>query len=486
MDIQFIKGDSDPLTYSAIDEIKALLGEKGYYSGPSIDNKTIKETLASEIPRIMVFAVAFILVILALTTTSWFEPLLFIVTMGIGIIINMGSNIIFGEISFLSFSVAAVLQLAVAMDYSIFLLHTFSDEKENSVDSISAMTNALRIAIPSIISSSATTIIGFLALALMQFSIGRDMGFVMAKGIACSLLTVLLLMPALIIRWDKYIDKTHHRPFIPSLDKLSRIIYKGRYIVMAVVLIIIIPAYVAQGMNDFMYGMSVISAGEGTKSYDDQQKMKEIFGESNALMVIIPNTSGITEKAMTKELEALDFVKSATSLTGTLPAGIPESFLPKSLTEQLHTDNYSRIIVAMDCESESDYAFRCSNTVQEITRRYYPEESYYLGSTPATQDMKDIILSDYNTVNMISILGVALVVLLSFRSLALTLSVVIPIEVAVFANMAFPYLQGSKLAFLVVSSVQLGATVDYAILMTNNYCLYNGVKTLAFQAKPLG
>jgi len=472
MDIQFDEGDTDSGTYAAINEIKALLGDKGYYSGPSIDNKTLSETMANEIPNVMVFVVVLIVVILTATTTSWFEPVLFMVTMVIAIILNMGTNIIFGEISFLSSSVAAIIQLAVAMDYSIFLLHTFSAEKKEGISTEHAMSSALRTAIPSILSSGATTIIGFAALALMQFGIGKDLGLVLAKSIVWSLVTVLFLMPALIIRWDKYIEKSAHRLFIPPLDKLSKVIYKTRYLVLAAVVIVIVPAYTAQNMNNFMYGTASMGGGEGTKAYEDQQKMKEVFGENNALMVIIPNTSPIMEKDLTDELDALSYVKSATSLSATLPAGMPESFFPKSLTEQLHTDNYARIIVVMDCETESAYSFQCSDEIQEITNRYYPDNTYFVGGTPATQDIKNIILSDYSTVNLISILGVAVVVFLSFRSLAATLAVMIPIEVAIYINTALPYLYGNNLAFLgflIVSSLQLGATVDYAILMTNTY-----------------
>lgn len=211
MDVIFTYGDSDPHTYEAIDSMKELLGEKGHYSGPAIENKTLEESISREMPMIMVAGVIVIFAVLAITTTSWFEPVLFLLTMGIAIILNMGTNIIFGKISFLSHGIAAVIQLAVAMDYSIFLLHSFTAQKQKGLSDEEAMAAALHQAVDSIVSSGVTTIVGFVALALMRFTIGRDLGFVLAKGIVCSLATVLILMPALILRFQDRIRKAQHR-----------------------------------------------------------------------------------------------------------------------------------------------------------------------------------------------------------------------------------------------------------------------------------
>lgn len=472
MDILFEEGDSDPKTYAAVDEIREIFGDKGHLSGPAIQNKTVEESLEREMPKILAFGVLAIMAILAFTTTSWIEPVLFMTTMGIAIVFNMGSNIIFGKISFLSASVSAVLQLAVAMDYSIFLLHTFTREQEEGNDIETAMTNALHEAFPSIMASGVTTIIGFLALALMKFTIGMDMGFVMAKGIIWSIITVLFLMPALIIRFNGLIEKTRHRSFVPPLDGFVKVLFKLRYLVAAAAIIVLIPCYVAQGMNDFRYGNAAIGSGEGSRSYEDEQLTNQMFGESNMLIVIVPDTSTVKEGKLADQLEELSYVKSVTSMAGTLPPGIPESFLPKSLTSQLHEGGYARLIVIVKSDSESETAFQCTDEIKEITGSYYPEESYFVGTTPATQDMKDIISSDYNLVNGISILGVALVILFSFSSVTSVVAVMIPIELAIFINMALPYLYGQELVFLgylMVSSMQLGATVDYSILMSNTY-----------------
>lgn len=471
-DVLFKEGDSDPESYDAIDEIRRMFGDKCSISGPTVENKTVSENMAREMPRILTVGVLFIICILTLTTNSWFEPVLFMVTMGTAVIINTGTNIIFGTISFISSNAAALLQIAVAMDYSIFLLHTFTAEKDKGIGIDQAMENALRIAMTSIVSSGFTTVIGFLALALMQFTIGYDIGLVLAKGILCSMLTVLLLMPALILRWQGIIEKLQHKPFIPPLDKFAKRVFGSRFVVAALVVVLIVPCYVAQGMTHYMYGTSVVGCAEGTPTWQQKKEIDDVFGQSNMIVVVVPNKGNVIEKQLADELEDQPYIRNVTSLSTALPQGIPESFLPKSLTEKLHTENFSRMLVNVRSDTETELAFNYDDQIKAIVSRYYPENAYFIGKTPVAKDIKGIILKDNKEVNMISILGVALVVFMAFGSLAITLVVLVPIEVAIYVNMALPYLYNEKLAFLgylMVSSMQLGATVDYSILLTSNY-----------------
>lgn len=471
-DVIFTGGDSDPVSYAAIEEIRRTLGDKVRLSGPTVENHAVAATFENEMPRILVIGVIMIIIILTLTTNSWFEPVLFMVTMGVAVVINTGSNVIFGTISFLSANAAALLQIAVALDYSIFLLHTFTAEKEKGIETEQAMENSLRIAVNSIISSGLTTIIGFLALVLMQFTIGRDIGLVMAKGIVCSMLTVLLLMPALIIRWKNIIDKLEHKPFVPPLFGFAKRVFSLRYAVATFVVIAIIPCYVAQGMTDFKYGTSVVGCAPGTPSYIEKEEIDELFGESNPLIAVVPNRGNVIEKRLADELDELPYVKSVLALSSVLPQGIPESFLPQSLTGELHSEDYSRLLISIKSDVESATAYAYDDDIKAIVERYYPEDCYYLGKTPATKDIQKIILSDNKKVNLISLLGVAIVVLISFGSPTIMLTVLIPIETAIYLNMALPYVYGEQLAYLgylMVSSMQLGSTVDYSILLTNNY-----------------
>lgn len=472
MDVTFVEGDSSKGAHKAIDEIQEILGDKGYLCGAAVQNKSLEETLLREISVAMAMGVCMIAIVLCITTTSWFEPVLFLMIMGIAIVINMGTNIFLGTISFLTFSMASILQLAIAMDYSIFLLHTFTREKNSGLGTEEAMANAIRLSVSSILSSGATTIVGFIVLTLMKFSIGHDLGIVLAKGIVISLLTVLLLMPALILRWSERVERTAHKPFIPPLDKLARAIFKIRWPFFLLVLVVVIPCYVAQNMNAFRYGNDALGGSPGTQVYDDEQEINKRFGRSNLILVLVPQQSNVTEKALTDALEDLHYVKSVTSLAGSLPEGVPESFLPASLTEQLHKKGYSRMLVPIRTSAESPLAYQCVEEITAIVNEYYPDEAYVVGVTPSTMDIQEIITKDYSFVNVLSLAGVAAVILITFKSLMIPIVVMIPIEVAIFINMALPYILGDELVFmgyLIVSCLQLGATVDYSILLTNNY-----------------
>lgn len=473
MDIAFLESDSSSRTHKAVREIERIVGERGLVAGSAVADTNLGPTINREVSLVMVLAVIFIFVILAVTTTSWFEPVLFLMVMGIAIILNMGTNIMFGEISFMSNAVGAVLQLACSIDYSIFLLHAFTHEKASGIAPEQAMANALRSAVTSIGASGMTTIVGFLALALMRFGIGPDMGFVLAKGIALSLLTVLLLMPALILRFQHTIERTQHRSFMPSFRKFGELAYKIRKPIFIVVLVLIIPCYVAQGMADFTFGNEAVSNSVGTPVYEAEQQMNAKFGQSNTMLALVPVGDNITERAMTDEIDALPYVKKALGLAAALPEGVPESFLPQSVTSQLHSAQWARVLVSVRSAGESEQAFRYADEIRSIVQSHYPDApTYLIGVTAATQDIKQTLTSDYSFVNIISLLGVALVVAITYKSILLPLVVLIPIEAAVYLNTALPYIYGQRtlfLGFIIVSCVQLGATIDYSILLTGNY-----------------
>ena len=472
MDVVFEEGSSEKSTHEALNHIYEIVGEDGYFSGSAVSNKSRQETIVKEVAIAMVIALLIIFSILAFTTTSWFEPVLFIGVMGVAIIINMGSNIIFGKISFFTFATAAILQLAVSMDYSIFLLHTFTAYKQKGMEIHDALEMALKDSAGAILASGATTIVGFLAMALMKFSVGKDLGFVLAKGIVISLATVMLLMPALIMRFNEKIEKHAHKSFMPPFGSFADKMYRGRKLIIALSIIVIIPCYVAQDMNVFLYGDEALGEGPGTKVYEQNQIIDEAFGRSNMIIAMVPVGSVVSEKMLTEDLENFEFVNYAKSLAGELPSGVPQEFLPGSLTEKMKTENYSRILISMNTAEESDFAFECSEKLEAKIKEYYPENSHVLGLTPTTIDMKNILNEDYSFVNMLSMLGVILVVAISFQSVLVPMLVIIPIEAAILMNMAFPYVTGDTILFIgyiIVSCLQLGATVDYSILVTSNY-----------------
>ena len=473
MDITFDEGDTSRRTSRAIDEMREITGDKGYYVGMAVQDKSVAENVQEEMQMILVIGVAMIFLVLCVTTNSWIEPVLYLTVMGVAVVINKGTNIFLGEISFLTNSVSAVLQLAVSMDYSIFLIHAFTRYKKVGMEQTEALRAAIDEALNSIFASSLTTIVGFLVLVFMKFSIGLDMGIVLAKGIVCSLLTVVLFMPAMILRLAKWMDRTAHRPLLPEFDRLSRGIFKMRYVVLAVVAVLTVPAYTAQGMNSYMYGNDAVGAGEGTEVYADEQEIDQIFGRSNMMMALVPSGDNVKEREFADEISDLPYTKSVLSLSQTLPQGVPESFLPESVTGLLHDESgWSRILIYVRSKGESEKAFQYSDEIQSIMKKYYPEESYLVGATPSTQDIKTTITADYSRVNTLSLIGVFVVVMFSFRSVLIPIITMIPIEVAIFINMAVPYIAGETMIFMgyiIVSSIQLGATVDYAILTTNNY-----------------
>lgn len=476
MDVTFDKGDNDELTKEAVGRIQDMLGERGRYAGPAVENKSLEETLDKEMQVIMTVAVILILIILCATTDSWFEPVLFLSVMGIAIILNMGSNILLGTISFMSSSVAAVLQLATSMDYSVFLLHTYVRRNEAKPgNKEKAMAGALKESAVSILSSAMTTFVGFMALLSMRFGLGRDVGLVLGKSIICSVATVLFLMPALLLRFGDLIEKTKHRTLMPKFKLASKAVFKVRYLVLALMVIVVVPAYVAQNMNSFTFGNSALGRSEGTKVYADTAEIEEKFGRSNLYLVIVPNETPIKERDLASELEDLYYVKSVKGIANVLPVGIPESIVPESIEKQLRTENYARMLMYTKTDTESELAFQTSDEIKSIVRKYYPENSYVVGNTPSTQDLKELMVPDYAVTNVISLIAVAVVVGIAFKSFLLPILVLIPITIATYINMTVPYLQGESFmfnGFIIVSCIQLGATVDYSILLTNNY-IYN-------------
>ena len=472
MDVTFVKGDSSKLTHKAIDKIEEIIGDKGYLVGSAPQNKFTEEEVSSQMNLILAIGVIFVFSVLLVTTSSWFEPVLFLSVIGTAIFINRGTNIFLNSISFITNNVSAVLQLAVSMDYSIFLLNAYKVEQKKETDKTVALKNALRTSIKTISASSLTTFVGFIVFVIMKFSMGFDLGIVLAKGIVCSIFSIIFFMPSLILSWMPIIEKTRHKEFLPEFDKTSKFVNKVSKGFFIFAMIILIPSYVAQGMTNFMYGNDAVGAGEGTLLYEHSEEINKVFGRSNLNVILVPANNNVTERALAERLKSLDYVKSVTSLADTLPEGIPERIIPSDTASLLHKAGHARILVFTKTKGESKLAYKAANEIKQTVNEYYPNENYITGNTYATMDMENILKDDYNKVNNLSLLGVFLVVAFSFKSVLLAVLAMIPIEMAIFVNMSFSYIYGTKLAFIgyiVVSSIQLGATVDYAILSISNY-----------------
>ena len=456
---------------AAINDIRSIIGDENAMTGSAVSTVVATESTVKEISVITVIAVIFVIAVLILTTSSWIEPVVIMVGLGVSLMINAGSNIIFGEISFVTNAAGMILQLAVSLDYYVFLLHRFEESRKEYSDPKEAMADALAKSTSSILSSGLTTVIGFLALGLMRFKIGPDLGFALAKGVAISLICVFSFMPCLIMLTYKLLDKTRHRPLVPKFDKFGKVVSKIMLPMAVVFVIIIAPAYLASNSNDFYYGSAHIF-GEDTQLGADTAEIEDIFGKQDTYVVLVPNGSRQTEKALSDELKTLPQVQDIISYVDTVGAEIPEQYLDSETYSMLCSDDYSRMVVSVDADYEGKETFDLVQNIRDICEKYYSDEYYLAGEGVSTYDLMETVTSDMIKVNLIAIAAVFIVLLLTMKSVSLPVILVLAIETAIWLNLSLPYFKSSGvfyIAYLIISSIQLGATVDYAILMTDRY-----------------
>lgn len=456
---------------SAVSDIREIIGDDNAMTGSAVSTALATTNTVSEIQKITLIAVLFVLIVLILTTTSWAEPIIVMIGLGIAIMLNNGSHIIFGEISFVTNAAGSILQLAVSLDYSVFLIHRFEECREETDNVYSAMVNALCKSTGSILSSGLTTVIGFLALILMQFRLGPDLGMALAKGIAISLITVFLFMPALILTTYKWLDKTRHRSFMPNFRGLGRVVCKIAVPMICIFVILVVPSYLASNSNSYYYGSSHIY-GEGTVYGRDKAAIEDVYEKKDTYVLLVPAGNNYKEIELSKELKELPQVKDIISYVDTVGVEIPDEFLDEDILSLLRSDNYSRFVINVNADYEGDETFALVKEIRGIAEKYYPDEAHLAGEGVSTYDLMDTISSDMVKVNLLAIGAVFLVLLLTMKSLFSPVILVLSIETAIWLNLSVPYYTNSPIyyiAYLIISSVQLGATVDYAIVMTNRY-----------------
>lgn len=455
----------------AVNEIRNLIGDDNAMAGSVVNTVVATEATSKEVSKIILFIIPICLIVLAITTTSWFEPILFMLTIGVAIMLNQGTNLLFGEISFVTNAAGNVLQLAVSMDYAIFLLHKFTEFRLQGLEPEEAMVQASVKSVGSIFSSGITTVIGFAALILMRFKIGPDMGIVMAKAIALSLVTVIILLPVLTMYCYKIIDKTEHKLLIPKFDKFANCVRKIMIPLVIIFLIVMVPSYLAQTKNTFDYGSSKIF-DESTKLGSDTKIIEDTFGKSNSLVIMVPKGDFATEKELSNELKEIEQVSSIISYVDNAGVEIPTQYVDESILSKLISEKYSRMVINVKIDYEGEESFKIIEQIKDIVSEYYGDDYYLAGESVSTYDLMDVITSDNIRVNLIAIGAVFLVLLIAFKSILLPLILVLAIETAIWINLGIPYFIGSSLhyiAYLIISTVQLGATVDYAILLSNTY-----------------
>jgi len=471
--------DSDK-QLDVIPKLYDLIGEDNLMTGSAVITVVATVNTVREVVLITVIAIIFLLFVLAVTTPSWAEPFIVLFGLGVGVIINSGTNLIFGKISFVTNATGAVLQMAVALDYSVFLIHRFEECRKNA-EPEEAMVDALVLSSSSIMSSGITTVIGFLALATMRFLLGADLGIALSKGVAISLLTTLVFMPGVILGTYKWIEKTKHRRLLPSFERFGKLVCRVTKPMMIVFVILVIPSFFGSISNDFWYGGTHIY-GPDTRLGADEIKLNKAFGDSDTYVLMVPRGEKGKEYSLVRDLEADKRVTSVLASVSVVGPALPGDVLPDDMTKQFRSDRYERMVISVAVPTESDETFRLIEDIQKTCEDYYPGEYHLTGTGVCYYDLKKVVTGDRLKVNLIAILAVFVVLMFTMKNLLLPVILVLTIETAIWINLSMSYVTGSTLYFisyLIISSVQLGATVDYAILFTQRYRENRNVNGLA-------
>ncbi|WP_226086945.1 efflux RND transporter permease subunit [Mesobacillus sp. S13] len=459
-------GDEVPIT----DAIYDLIGEDGAIAGEAINTASSQKMAGTESMYAAILLVPIIIFILVISTTSWVEPLFFLTAIGVSVLINLGTNIFIGEVSFVTQSVAPILQLAVSLDYAVFLLHSFSDYRKQTNNPEEAMVLAMKKSFPAITASAATTFFGFIALTFMKFEIGSDLGINLVKGIVLSFISVMVFLPALTLLLYKWMDKTQHRNFVPSFAGIGNFVIKLKLPSLLLVLAILVPSFLAQSNTAFTYGLG--EQPETTRAGSDFIEIKEAFGETTPIVLLVPKGDTAKETELVQELENLDYVTSVIAYVNMVGSVIPPEYLDESITNEFYSKNYSRIIINTNQGTEGDLPFSIVEKVESAAANYYGDKAMSLGESVTLYDIKNVVNKDNLVVNVLTVVTIAIVLLATFKSISIPLVLLITIQSAVWINLSIPYFTSSSLVFvgyLIISTVQLAATVDYAILLTEAY-----------------
>ncbi|UAL49451.1 MMPL family transporter [Sutcliffiella horikoshii] len=452
------------------DAVYELIGEKGAIAGEAINTATSQKMAGNESMYAAMLLVPIIIFILIISTTSWVEPVFFLTAIGVSVLINLGTNIFIGEVSFVTQSVAPILQLAVSLDYAVFLLHSFSDYRKKTNNPEEAMELAMKKSFPAITASAATTFFGFIALTFMEFEIGSDLGLNLVKGIVLSFISVMVFLPALTLFFYKWMDKTQHKSFIPSFEGIGNFVVKLRFPSLLIVLALLVPAFLAQTNTSFTYGFGELP--DHTRAGADYNKINESFGEITPIVLLVPKGEVAKEEELVAELESMDYVTSVVSYVNMVDPVIPPEYLDEEVRNEFYSENYSRIVINTNQATEGDIPFAIVENVDRAATEYYGDSALSLGESVTLYDIKNTVTKDNILVNVLTVVTIAIVLLIGFRSISIPVVLLLAIQSSVWINLSIPYFSETSLVFvgyLIISTVQLAATVDYGILFTEAY-----------------
>ena len=473
MAVFFDTSTSSDLTMDAIREIRALAGERCFVSGMSALVTDLKDLCEEEEPIYVGIAVALACAAMLLLLDSWLVPFVFLASIGMMVLMNLGSNYFLGEISYITKALSAVLQLAVTMDYSIFLWNSYNEQRRRYDDNKEAMARAIQATLTSVLGSSITTVAGFISLCFMSFTMGRDLGIVMAKGVLLGVLGCVTVLPALILVFDKPLQKTRHRSLIPNMDKLAGGVVKVFPVFLAVFALVVPPAlYGYNRTNGEVYYDMGQCLPEDMEYVIAEGKLRDEFNIASTHMLLVD--AGLPAKqvrSMVDEMEAVDGVKYVLGMESVVGSRIPEEFLPESVTSMLKSDNWRLLLINSEYKVASDAVNTQIGQLNGILKKY-DEGGLLIGEAPCMRDMIETTDHDFKMVNAVSIIAIFLIIAIVEKSFTLPFILIAVIEAAIFVNLGLPHYLGQSLPFIApicISTIQLGATVDYAILMTTRY-----------------
>lgn len=472
MAVFFDTSTSSDDTIQAIKDVRSVCGKDCFVTGMSALVTDLKDLCEKEEAIYVGIAVACCLVVMMILLDSFVAPILFLVSIGMAILYNLGSNIFLGEISYITKALAAVLQLAVTMDYSIFLWHSYNEQKERyDGDKERAMAHAVKATFTSVIGSSITTVAGFLAMCFMSFTLGVDLGIVMAKGVIFGVIGCVTILPSLLLIFDKVLEKTKHRSIIPKMDKFASGIVKIPAVFIVLFVIIIVPAIYCYNKTEVYYDMAS-TLPDDIDYVIATSKLDEKFDMSNVHMVLADaNMEAKDANAMMKEMESVDGVNFAMGFNSLVGTAIPEEIIPDDLESILKGDKYQLILVSSAYKTATDEVNEQIDELNDIIKKY-DENGMLIGEAPCTKDLITVTDHDFQVVNIISIAAIFIIILIVLKSISLPVILVAVIQFAIFINLGIPYITGTTLPFIApicISTIQLGSTVDYAILMTTRY-----------------
>lgn len=472
MAIIFDETTSADGTMDAIKEIRRVAGKQCFLSGMSAVVTDTKDLSEAETPIYVAIAVVLAMVVLGLTMDSFLAPVMFLLSIGMAIVYNLGSNVVMGEISYITQALTAVLQLGVTLDYSIFLWHSYEEEQEHfDGDKKEAMAHAIANTITSVVGSSITTVAGFIALCFMSFSLGMDLGIVMAKGVVFGVICCVTVLPSMILVFDKLISKTSHKAILPDLPRVSEFIVKHYKLFGILFVILWIPAIIGYSRTEVYYNLDS-TLPETLPSIIANAKLDEKFEMNSTHMILLDkNISSENMAQMLSELKHVDGIKSVLGLDSLVGPKIPQDMIPDEAKEMLQSDEYKMMLVMSNYKVASNEVNEQCEKISSIIKSY-DKKAMLVGEAPCTKDLIKITATDFKNVSIVSIGAIFLIILLVFKSFSLPILLVGVIELAIYINMGIPYYTGTVIPFIasvVIGTIQLGSTVDYAILMTSRY-----------------